>query len=159
MHQSSKEELEPNARRGAFRPRTAQGRPPHFHIVSWRQQHLRRLDPAGAVVKEIATYRQWRIIVTRSGILIDERGIRDVQLAEANVLTLDALPASWNGYDMIVSAAMLEYVPRESLPVALSGLRAKFDLAKGNWRAGRRCAAPPPVNHSPLFAPAVFAIA
>ena len=72
---------------------------------------------------------------------LDERGIRDVQLAEANVLTLDALPASWSGYDMIVSASMLEYVARESLPAALSGLRARLNetgtmvlfITRQNW--------------------------
>jgi cyclopropane fatty-acyl-phospholipid synthase-like methyltransferase len=64
-----------------------------------------------------------------------------VQLAEANVLTLDALPASWSGYDIIVSAAMLEYVPRESLSAALSGLRARVNetgtmvlfITRQNW--------------------------
>lgn len=70
-----------------------------------------------------------------------ERGIRDVQLAEANVLALDALPASWTGYDLIISASMLEYVPRESLPAALSGLRARLNqtgamvlfITRKNW--------------------------
>src|SRR2546430_10939467 len=34
------------------------------------------------------------------------RGINGVELAEANVLQLDALPASWRGDDLVVSAAV-----------------------------------------------------
>jgi len=48
-----------------------------------------------------------------------ETGIR---LAEANVLHLDALPADWRDYDLVVSASMLEYVPRERFAGALREL-------------------------------------
>ena len=69
------------------------------------------------------------------------RSIVDVHLAEANVLALDALPAAWTGYDLIVSASMLEYVPRASLPTALAGLRARLNetgamvlfITRRNW--------------------------
>jgi len=54
------------------------------------------------------------------------RGIGDVALAEANVLHLDALPAGWTAYDLIVSAAMLEYLPRDRFAEALAGLRARL---------------------------------
>ena len=54
------------------------------------------------------------------------RGIDDVELAEADVLGLDALPATWNGYDLMISASMLEYVPRERLVEALAALRARL---------------------------------
>lgn len=57
------------------------------------------------------------------------RGITGVELAEANVLELERLPASWRGYDLVVSAAMLEYVPRERFAEALAGLRGL--LAEG----------------------------
>jgi ubiquinone/menaquinone biosynthesis C-methylase UbiE len=60
---------------------------------------------------------------------LEQRGIAGVTLAEANVLELDTLPATWNGYDLVVSAAMLEYVPRERFIEALRGLRAR--LKKG----------------------------
>ena len=57
---------------------------------------------------------------------LQRRGIGDVHLAEANVLELDALPASWTGYDLVVSASMLEYVPRSRFVDALRGLRGRL---------------------------------
>ena len=54
------------------------------------------------------------------------RGISDVETAQANVLALDALPAGWTDYDLLVSASMLEYVPRERFPEALRGLRSRL---------------------------------
>ena len=53
-------------------------------------------------------------------------GIDDVELAEANVLQLDRLPAGWSDYDLIVSASMLEYVPRARFVDALAELRARL---------------------------------
>jgi cyclopropane fatty-acyl-phospholipid synthase-like methyltransferase len=53
------------------------------------------------------------------------RGINGVELAEANVLQLDGLPASWRDYDLVVSASMLEYVPRDRFVDALAELRAR----------------------------------
>ena len=35
------------------------------------------------------------------------RGITDVETVEANVLALEALPAGWGEYDLLVSASML----------------------------------------------------
>jgi SAM-dependent methyltransferase len=57
---------------------------------------------------------------------LERRGIEGVELAEANVLELDALPASWRDYDLVVSASMLEYVPRERFVDALRGLRERL---------------------------------
>ena len=51
------------------------------------------------------------------------REITGVDTARADVLELDALPRSWKGYDLVVSASMLEYVPRERLAAAIGGLR------------------------------------
>ena len=51
------------------------------------------------------------------------RGIRDVETRQADVLELGRLPASWTGYDLVVSASMLEYVPPDRLAEALAGLR------------------------------------
>lgn len=70
-----------------------------------------------------------------------EAATTDVELKEADVLRLDTLPADWNGYDLIVSASMLEYVPRDRLVEALSGLRARLGptgrfvlfITKRNW--------------------------
>jgi cyclopropane fatty-acyl-phospholipid synthase-like methyltransferase len=72
---------------------------------------------------------------------IEMHGIHDVHLAEANVLALDGLPASWTGYDLIVSASMLEYVPRTNLTAALAGLRTRLNatgtmvlfITRRNW--------------------------
>jgi cyclopropane fatty-acyl-phospholipid synthase-like methyltransferase len=49
--------------------------------------------------------------------------IRDIELSELNVLDLSDRPDHWKGYDLIVTSAMLEYVPRDSLATALFGLR------------------------------------
>ena len=58
---------------------------------------------------------------------LQRRGITDVALAEANVLDLTALPTSWTSYDMILSASMLEYVPRDRFIDAIGGLRARLN--------------------------------
>jgi 2-polyprenyl-3-methyl-5-hydroxy-6-metoxy-1,4-benzoquinol methylase len=58
---------------------------------------------------------------------LDSRGITQVRLKQANVLELDQqMPLSWNSYDLIVSASMLEYVRRHDLSKALSALRARL---------------------------------
>lgn len=57
---------------------------------------------------------------------LERRGIDGVELREADVLALDALPPSWTNYDLVLSASMLEYVPRERLPEALAGLRSRL---------------------------------
>lgn len=56
---------------------------------------------------------------------IDQR-LANVEIREANVLDLSTLPSSWTNYDLIVSAAMLEYVPREKLAEALAALRMRL---------------------------------
>jgi len=57
------------------------------------------------------------------------RAIGDVQTVQANVLELDALPAGWTDYDLLVSASMLEYVPRDRFVEVLRGLGNR--LSKG----------------------------
>ena len=42
------------------------------------------------------------------------------------MLHLDALPDDWRNYDLVVSASMLEYVPRERFADALRGLRERL---------------------------------
>ncbi|HUI27039.1 MAG TPA: class I SAM-dependent methyltransferase [Candidatus Kryptonia bacterium] len=49
--------------------------------------------------------------------------ITGIEVVQANVLHLDALPSSWTNYDLIVSASMMEYLPRNRLADALGGLR------------------------------------
>lgn len=55
-----------------------------------------------------------------------QRGIAGVELAQADVLELESLPGAWRDYDLIVSASMLEYVPRERIAEAVRGLRARL---------------------------------
>ncbi|HZP39988.1 MAG TPA: class I SAM-dependent methyltransferase [Candidatus Binatia bacterium] len=57
------------------------------------------------------------------------RGVEDVELAEANVLRLDALPPTWRDYDLVVSAGMLEYVPRDRFVDALAGRSCRTPFA------------------------------
>lgn len=57
---------------------------------------------------------------------IEDLRIPNVHLQEANVLDLRSLPDSWTHYDLIVSAAMLEYVPRAAITQAVNGLRARL---------------------------------
>jgi SAM-dependent methyltransferase len=54
------------------------------------------------------------------------RGIPEPALREADVLHLETLPETWRDYDLVVSSAMLEYVPRSRLPDALRGLRRRL---------------------------------
>jgi cyclopropane fatty-acyl-phospholipid synthase-like methyltransferase len=49
-----------------------------------------------------------------------------VTLTQANVLDLASLPSEWGDYDLVVSASMLEYVPRARLVDALKELRGRL---------------------------------
>jgi len=57
---------------------------------------------------------------------LERRGIGGVDLRQADVLHLEALPDSWANFDLIVSASMLEYVPRERFVEALTVLRDRL---------------------------------
>lgn len=54
---------------------------------------------------------------------LKEREISNIRIREGNVLHLDRLPSSWKNYDLIISTAMLEYIPKENIVTALVGLR------------------------------------
>ena len=54
------------------------------------------------------------------------RAIDGVETAQANVLELNTLPDAWTRYDLIVSASMLEYVPRDRFAEALSAVRGRL---------------------------------
>lgn len=59
-------------------------------------------------------FRQW----------VESEGAANIHLRQANVLDLEhQLPADWAGYDLIVSSAMLEYIPVENRSQALINLR------------------------------------
>jgi SAM-dependent methyltransferase len=69
------------------------------------------------------------------------RKIAGIDVVRADVLRLDRLPSSWNHYDLIVSASMLEYLPRDRLVEALAGLRGLLSedaslvlfITRRNW--------------------------
>ncbi|MBD3647873.1 MAG: class I SAM-dependent methyltransferase [Pseudomonadales bacterium] len=60
---------------------------------------------------------------------LEKKGVENVHLREADVLKLADLPPSWSDYDLIVSASMLEYIPKEAFAEVLGGLRSR--LSKG----------------------------
>ena len=70
-----------------------------------------------------------------------ERHIDGVETTQANVLQLDTLPDVWRQYDLIVTASMLEYLPRDKLADALRGLRGRLGengrlvvfITRRNW--------------------------
>lgn len=48
----------------------------------------------------------------------------DVSFVRTDALSLpEGLPAAWRGFGLVVSAGMLEYLPKDRLPSALSALR------------------------------------
>ncbi len=57
---------------------------------------------------------------------LEVRGVTRVQLFQADVLALEGLPPAWTNYDLILSASMLEYLPKRDLGRALLGLRARM---------------------------------
>lgn len=70
-----------------------------------------------------------------------ERKIDGVEITQANVLELEALPEGWTQFDLIVTASMLEYLPRDRIADALRGLRMRLKddgklvlfITKRNW--------------------------
>lgn len=69
------------------------------------------------------------------------QGIEGVKIAQADVLQLDTLPDGWGNVDLIVSSAMMEYLPRERMVDALRGLRLLLNetgsfllfITRKNW--------------------------
>jgi len=53
-------------------------------------------------------------------------GTTDIALRQANVLEPGQLPGDWRDYDLIVSSAMLEYLPKPKLKEALSNLASRL---------------------------------
>ncbi len=74
---------------------------------------------------------------------LDGRGIA-VETRQADVLDMDSLPGTWTEYDLIVTASMLEYVPRTRLADALGALRSRLAanghavvfITRRNWLTG-----------------------
>ncbi len=72
---------------------------------------------------------------------LEHRAIDGVELVQANVLELERLSSTWKDYDLIVSASMMEYLPRDRVVDALTGLRARLSeqgtfqlfITRNNW--------------------------
>lgn len=72
---------------------------------------------------------------------IDQLGLDGIRLCKADVLNLERLPRSWTDYNLIVSSAMLEYIPKSRLPEALRALRRRLTnsgtlllfITRRNW--------------------------
>jgi SAM-dependent methyltransferase len=63
--------------------------------------------------KMLSVFRQW--------IAVHEA--TSIELLQADVLELDALPPHWDRYDVIVSSTMIEYLPGEKLVTAINNLK------------------------------------
>lgn len=73
---------------------------------------------------------------------IADMGAQDIHLQQADALAIkNTLPNDWKDYDLIVSSAMLEYIPQEKLSQALSDLKGLLNkngrlllfLTKRTW--------------------------
>ena len=54
---------------------------------------------------------------------IEEQGAIDIEWKQADVLEIETLPSHWKEYDLIVTATMLEYLPKAKVGIALANLR------------------------------------
>lgn len=62
---------------------------------------------------------------------IAEQGVDGIELVEADVLQPESLPSGWTGHDLVVTASMLEYLPRDRIAEALSNLRERLKPGGG----------------------------
>ncbi|MCE3285092.1 MAG: protein containing methyltransferase type 12 domain [Steroidobacteraceae bacterium] len=81
----------------------------------------RRLEAA-----ELCAFDLTPAMLSRFRQALARENLHGVKLLEADVLELQRLPPDWTNYDLIVSVAMLEYVPRPALATALAALRARL---------------------------------
>jgi SAM-dependent methyltransferase len=83
-------------------------------------------EARGIPISAIDAFDLTPAMLERFRTALDRAGIEGVRLEEADVLRLDTLPETWNDYDLVVTASMLEYVPRSSLATALRGLHERL---------------------------------
>jgi SAM-dependent methyltransferase len=87
---------------------------------------VRALTSRGLEYQTIDAFDLTPAMLARFRQSLDARRIKNVHVKEANVLDLESLPSEWTNYDLIVSAAMLEYVPRDAFVTALRSLRMRL---------------------------------
>jgi len=120
--------------------RTSQGLRALLHHSDLLRPDLRVLDAGCGFGTETfalidalrAKNLRWEIIdafdltaamLERFGRKIDERGAERIRIQRADVLQLQTLPPSWRNYDLVLSTSMLEYLRKQDLARALTGLR------------------------------------
>ena len=84
------------------------------------------LEARGMPPHNIDAFDLTPAMLSRFRAILAASGIEDVKLAQANVLQLENLPEGWIDYDLVVTASMLEYIPRAKLPEALRALRGRL---------------------------------
>jgi SAM-dependent methyltransferase len=84
------------------------------------------LETRGVSVGEIDAFDLTPAMLSRFRAILTRSDIEGIRLMQADVLQLDALPPTWSGYDLVVTASMLEYVPRSKLPTALGALHQRL---------------------------------
>jgi ubiquinone/menaquinone biosynthesis C-methylase UbiE len=82
------------------------------------------LQRRGCTPRAMQAFDLTPAMLDRFRVRLSADGVSGLELTVANVLHLEALPPGWSGYDLVVSASMLEYVPRDRLAEALNGLRS-----------------------------------
>ena len=114
-----------------------------FGAANWLGPGLRVLDAgsgtgiASAALAQALRSRGFRLaalhafdltpaMLERGRPALGEIDADDVEFRRADVLALDTLPSTWRGYDVVVSASMLEYVPRDRFVDALRQLRSRL---------------------------------
>jgi SAM-dependent methyltransferase len=90
-------------------------------LAVWQAMERRAAPPA-----EFDAFDLTPAMLERLRESLRARQIERIALAEANVLELDDLPEAWRDYDLVVTASMLEYVPRDRFAEALRGLRTRL---------------------------------
>jgi SAM-dependent methyltransferase len=99
------------------------------------------LERKGFVARAIEAFDLTPAMLNHLHQNLERRGIPPIATTQADVLQLDQLPPDWTDYDLVVSASMLEYIPRERLAEALAGLRSRLAngghvllfITKRNW--------------------------
>jgi SAM-dependent methyltransferase len=72
---------------------------------------------------------------------LERESITGIEVVQADVLELKNLPPDWRDFDLVISSAMMEYLPRECMAEALSNLKSRLIdgghlvlfVTRGNW--------------------------